>query len=208
MHPEHQKYLHNKPAHEAGFDSYLTAKIVIRLSAKLEAAGHYVDENVDPGSDGEEYVTAPETGGVSLNALNYPQTSKSVDENAKPKLGRPDSSDSGSEGVSLGPNAATIESQPTKSKSRAKKSKRKSNDAAPRSTAFSHATIFDLLGDMPSSDDALGTPLAPTIVPKLATPQPIMMPPFDSDFWNVYGDKLRVNGTVEGVCNVWPEGRR
>lgn len=204
----HHRYLRNKPAHEAGFDSYLTAKVLIRLSAKLEAAGYYIDEKISPGSEGEGYVTAPETGGVSLNTPKHPLTSRLVDENARPKAGKSDSNDSISEGVSLGHNAVTIEPQPTKSKTKAKKSKRKSNDTAARSTNFSHATMFDLLGDMPSSDDDLGVPLARPLNPKPSTPRFTMMPPFDSDFWNVYGDKLRVNGTVEGVCNLWPEGRR
>lgn len=186
----------------------MTAKVLIRLSAKLEAAGYYIDEKISPGSEGEGYVTAPETGGVSLNTPKYPLTSKPVDENARPKFEKPDSNDSSSEGVSLGYNAVTIEPQPTKSKTKAKKSKRKSHDTAARSTNFSHATMFDLLSDMPSSDDGLGVPLARPLVPKPSTPRFTMMPPFDSDFWNVYGDKLRVNGTVEGVCNLWPEGRR
>ena len=199
---EYHSYLHNKPAHEAGFDSYLTAKVLIRLSAKLEAAGYYIDEKVSPGSEGEGYVTAPETGGVSL------KTSKTVDENAKPNFGRPDSTDSSSEGVSLGLHAVTTKPQPAKSKSKAKKSKRKSNEIAARDTAFSHATRFDLLGDMPSSDDGLETSIARTLVPKSSKARFTMMPPFDSDFWNVYGNKLRVNGTVEGVCHIWQEGRR
>lgn len=153
-------------------------------------------------------MTAPETGGVSLNISENPLTSEPVDGNAKSELGTPDSASSGSEGVSLGLNGVTIEPQPTKSKSKTKKSKRKSNDAAARSTNFSHATKFDVLGDMSSSEDDLKTSCASTFVSKPVTPQFTMMPPFDSDFWNVYGDKLRVNGTVEGLCNVWPEGRR
>lgn len=182
----------------------MTAKILIRLSAKLEAAGHYIYEKIGPRSDEEEYVTAPETGGVLLNSLKHPLMSKPVDEIAKTKFEKSDSSDSGSEGVSLNPNVVRIEPQPTKSKGKAKKrSKRKSSGAAARSTAFSHATVFDTLRDMPSPDDG-----PEYLIPKPAPPQSPMMPPFDSDFWNVYGDKLRVNGTVEGFCNIWPEGRR
>lgn len=29
-----------------------------------------------------------------------------------------------------------------------------------------------------------------------------LMPPFGSDFWAVYGNKLRVYGTEEGVCKL------
>ena len=31
-----------------------------------------------------------------------------------------------------------------------------------------------------------------------------MMPPADSPFWSKYGNKLRVNGTIEEVCPVGP----
>jgi len=52
--------------------------------------------------------------------------------------------------------------------------------------------------------DGWDTPLPP--VPKVldASEQPAsrLMPPWDSDFWNVYGNKLRVNGTVEGHCDL------
>jgi len=55
--------------HEAGYDSYLTARIMILLSAKLEAEGTYVEETKQqqPLSDDEIYLTLPEeSGGVSL----------------------------------------------------------------------------------------------------------------------------------------------
>ena len=32
-----------------------------------------------------------------------------------------------------------------------------------------------------------------------------MMPPWESDFWYKYCNKLRVNGTVEGVCDLEEE---
>lgn len=32
--------------------------------------------------------------------------------------------------------------------------------------------------------------------------RPEMMPPFDSRFWKTYGNKLRVFGTVEGLCDL------
>ena len=41
---------------------------------------------------------------------------------------------------------------------------------------------------------------------KRQPPSPTMMPPFHSEFWNVYGNKLRVNGTAEGVCHMIAAG--
>ena len=41
--------------------------------------------------------------------------------------------------------------------------------------------------------------------PESSSPQTnkhLMMPSFDSTFWHTYGNKLRVNGTIEEVCNT------
>jgi hypothetical protein len=37
--------LHQEVPHEAGYDSYLTARVIILLSAKLEAAGNYLSDD-------------------------------------------------------------------------------------------------------------------------------------------------------------------
>ena len=31
---------------------------------------------------------------------------------------------------------------------------------------------------------------------------PVMMPQWDSDFWNLYGNRLRINGTIEGMLEL------
>ncbi|KAK8191461.1 ribonuclease H-like domain-containing protein [Phyllosticta capitalensis] len=43
-HPNHFKYHGSSTLHEAGYDSFLTAIIMVRLSAKLEAEGTYLQE--------------------------------------------------------------------------------------------------------------------------------------------------------------------
>jgi len=62
--PEYSKYTADSPAHEAGFDSFLTAKVLIRLAARVEAetAG-----DTSPPSEDDIYVTAPEYGSVYPN---------------------------------------------------------------------------------------------------------------------------------------------
>ena len=79
------------------------------------------------------------------------------------------------------------------------------------SSVFSHPTKFDLLGELSSDEDLIDL-FEPSRSPKkvsktngVGAPQTAqtaftMMPPFDDPFWSVYGNKLRVNGTVEGVC--------
>ena len=205
-HPNHGRYTNTTPAHEAGFDSFLTAKVLIRLSAKLEAAGHYVDESGIPTSDDEEYSTAPEEGGVALD-----NTVASLD---KKLFRHPDPSNSNTEGVSLAIaalDAATL-SQTQTEPTRKPKSK-PNNRKASSQTAFSHQNAFGLLDDIPADDE---DPLPLSLRPENTTAATegkkgkkkqkqkrfTMMPGFESHFWAVYGNKLRVNGTLEEVCRL------
>lgn len=196
MHQDHKRYIHEKPAHEAGFDSYLTAKVVICLSAKLEAAGQYVDQKIDNGSEEEANKTTPgNVGSSSLTTFVFPSEPQPTG-----KKKNPESSDSAFEAV---PPSTTTTMPPDPSSS---KRKRPPASLAAGRTPFSHATKFDVLGDLQSDDD-LASPSLPQTRGKaraseVALPRAPMMPPFDSDFWNVYGNKLRVNGTAEGICRL------
>lgn len=193
-HPEHQKYSTAKPAHEAGFDSYLTAKVLIRLAAKLEAA-----EPGAPTVDNSLPITSDNGSGRDSTANNYGH------------------SESGSEGVPLPTEMLEIPSE-KKGKVSALNPKRKPKGLPPP-TAFSHSTMFGVLADEVSSDEDLidlgfeapgfkksskvkGAKRGNSDRP----PPPKMMPPFESEFWSVYGNKLRVNGTVEGVCHLKTTG--
>lgn len=171
-HPDHGKYSTLFAPHEAGYDSFLTAKVLIRLSAQLEATGTYLDDQAPPdSSDDDTYETAPED--TWIEPVKKP-------------------------------------------KSQGKKPKRKTKKPMERS-AFSHATMFDLLGDLASDEETMveppsvapmgGSGSAKPVVekpsqPELESKRDDMMPPFHSDFWKVYGNKLRVFGTVEGFCDL------
>ncbi len=202
-HPDHGKYTNNTPAHEAGFDSFLTAKVLIRLSAKLEAAGQYVDENGTTKSDDEAYWTAPEEAGVPTDDMLEPSNAKFVR--------KPDPSDSTNQSDSLAIaalNAVTISESQTKPQ----KPKAKANRKVSLPTAFSHQNAFDLLGDIPTDENPLHSSLRPekssegkkAKKAKELKKNFTMMPAFDSHFWMVYGNKLRVNGTAEGICRMKP----
>ena len=230
-HRDHEKYKNHTPAHEAGYDSFMTAKVLIRLSAKLEGAGHYID----PVSDEEAWHTPPssfpEGGGVLIQAVNgTSQYTKSPTLNSRSKGHKLSDSDSSGQGVPL---YTPVESTTSENQSQAKKKKKASKtkrSEKQQKTAFSHAGRFDLLGDF-SEDEmnrfvevkaktTIKVPVGPRAVPQLSTsvsvpsdaerepepelePEPSrLMPAWDSDFWNVYGNKLRVNGTVEGVCDL------
>lgn len=107
--PGFEKYVSDSPMHEAGFDSFLTAKVLIRLATRVGG------ETVDEAEDEEEYVMASEYGGVALD-----------------------------EGTLYG-----------------------GRKRSPGVEGFK------------------------------------MMPHGESGFWRKYGGKLRVNGTVEEVCDIW-----
>ena len=76
-------------------------------------------------------------------------------------------------------------------------------------TKFSHVGKFDLLENLPQDikqvSIAAAQPETSAATGNVQDPVAPMMPPFDSHFWVVYGNKLRVNGTVEGVCNMLRE---
>ena len=201
---KHGNYFCSTAAHEAGFDSYLTAKVLIRLATKLEAVGTYVEAPVPcptfgngPGflrgdvrgspaivTSDEDYFT-PDEGGVHING-GYHSTRTRV-------------SDSNSGGVpvlnDLNLQENDIQTYPTgfKGKSARKIRKAKLEDEA---TRFAHKGMFDTLRDLPTDMDGS------IEVAESLPPDHVMMPPFDSHFWEIYGNKLRVNGTLEGVCDL------
>ena len=64
---QHKKYQGVELLHEAGYDSFLTAQIAIRLSAKLEKQGSYVDTNTLPQESKETNGITNDVNGLSLN---------------------------------------------------------------------------------------------------------------------------------------------
>lgn len=172
----------------------MTAKVLIRLAAKLEAA--------EPG--------APTVN----NSLPIPSDSSLGKDDTVNNHGH---SDSSSEGVPLPIEMLDISSEGN-GKVNTLNPKRKSK-GLPAPTAFSHSTIFGVLADEASSDEDLidlgfeapGFKKSPKMngVKRGKSdrqPPPKMMPPFQSEFWSVYRNKLRVNGTMEEVCILKAEG--
>lgn len=217
LHPEHPNYLHMVHAHEAGYDSFTTAKVLIRLSAKLEGAGYYIE------SEEEGWHTPPEEGGVPINLTPESYFSESSRRNHTLQIHH-----STSNGVRL--DEVTNLASPAATILQAKKAKNPKKTITKIKSAFAHTGMFDLLGELATNDEDAGADLddmdsEDEETPIQATaphpdqwdlpPPPVLrtlvegdhsvsrlMPPWDSDFWNVYGNKLRVNGTVEGVCDL------
>lgn len=214
VHFDHPKYSTQFVPHEAGYDALLTAKILIRLSAQLEAAGTYVHEKASPNSsDDENYETAPEEGGPSSDRARKRRKSTAAKQTPSPEALKPSDAEVVAKGVSLG----ETETKPTKkARRRARKPTIVMEEPMERS-AFAHTTKFNLLEDLPSDEKPIaklphvaqrgGAASAEPATegssqPELKPKRDDMMPPFPSDFWRVYGNKLRVFGTVEGLCDL------
>ena len=160
----HKKYEDVEAFHEAGYDSFLTAQVAVRLSAKLEKEGAYVDASGTTNGH-ENGITK------AVNRLKLTET--------------------------------TLEAHAFHAE----------NGTSPPS---------ELDGFMPSIEGGKwkrkGDPTLPTLSaddPFEYNPKDLKhhhhdaeaektledgMPRLGSDFWRVYGNKLRVFGTEEGVC--------
>ncbi|KAL6717015.1 hypothetical protein ACLMJK_004929 [Lecanora helva] len=153
--PEHSKYEFHSPVHEAGFDSFLTAKVLIRLAARV-ASEMYC--NSSPPSEDETFFMAPEQNSTISR-------SHQIDRPVGELYGR-------REAVQ---------------------------------TTFSHSNPYAALQESDVKDLQylqINQADSPDSVPASPTPTYKMMPHGDSSFWQMYGNKLRVNGTIEEVCEI------
>ncbi|KZF21529.1 CAF1-domain-containing protein [Xylona heveae TC161] len=201
---DHPKYLIMKPYHEAGYDSFLAAKVLIRLSAKLKAeqlprdrAGH--------GSDYDDHQLSSEgEGGVSIRPKENTNIGQ-IDciENT------PFDAENKPEALSKVAKERKVDKLieraiPSARKSKPKRAVKTMQPAEETvKSMFSHATRFDSLVDLPVDDDQdVRHDAADLTADSQSTSQRCshprsLMPPFEDDFWDNFANKLRVFGTVE-----------
>ena len=174
IHPEHTKYTGVQAFHEAGYDSYLTAQVAIKLSAKLEREGAYVELAKKLPEPEEKLSNRFEK--MNLD-WHLPGTSN--------------------------PTSNWDSENPSSSQA--------DGTAATEAEGFTPSIVggsWRRWGDptlAPLPEDTL-VPYVPDGIKrkriKLRATRTFEggMPAFGSDFWRVYGNKLRVFGTEEGVC--------
>ncbi|KAF4219726.1 hypothetical protein CNMCM8980_007556 [Aspergillus fumigatiaffinis] len=181
IHPQHSKYTTQKIEHEAGYDSLLTAQVFIRLSAQLRDGG--VDLPQQKSTKGAQ------------DTSNLQQAYQEV---------APDAYAEGRLQTTSGSAQKTFEQK-----------SRPSSTGSPRApTTRVLGTRFDLLeieeaidevdSNIPIDDRRLS--LGPTdsveVMQKAASGE--LIPRLGAEFWKVYGNKLRVFGTLERVCVMGP----
>ena len=197
---EHSKYLSDSPFHEAGFDSFTTAKVLIRLSARIEGAAKG-DES--PLSDEEIYYPASENTCFPSD-LNDLLTRKSTsDEDALSRRKQ----------IAQMLQKRAVSELPTETQAALDRQAAlfknlglDDPEPSPYPRTATHPLLsnnnpYALLRDF--SHDSTAETASEYV--NAASPPPVvhtMMPAGGSQFWIRYGNKLRVNGTVEEVCVI------
>ncbi|RMZ89603.1 hypothetical protein DV736_g3164, partial [Chaetothyriales sp. CBS 134916] len=190
---EYDRYAYTSKYHEAGYDSLLTARVAIKLSAKLEREHEYVDRAEESGSQGgmqgfgdneDEFYDARTWCGH--------EDPVGVERPASRVVVTPVEEDETRQNVS---STAVAELEPSLPPST-------QDDVPPIKSRLATINIYDALG----TDEALQVDqTAPSHQPDevVGRPKQDMMPAWDnSKFWAVFGNKLQVNGSKEGVCKL------
>jgi poly(A)-specific ribonuclease len=223
-HSDHSKYQKVEAFHEAGYDSLLTATIMIRISAKL-------------GAERNTPTPPTQSGAVPTDTGIQPayKTNKNVQDfvrDGREKLVKP---------IALPP-VEDIEFGMTGRQKRKKNRKKGKQAKESGQRRFHTKNIFDSLRDMRINPDEPIEPTSPESEPALDFEEaeaaatwdeepaaeagawendvyvqdktgwvPIeqsdrhameLIPKFDSDFWTEFGNVLRVFGTQEAVLKI------
>lgn len=245
--PVFERYDYSEILHEAGYDSMLTAKILIKLSAQMQRDHKFKDEDTHAGSAGprfdseEGYVTAPESlsdGGEQpksvtqtiSNAITSPVTAmRNLLISDSSHNVEPNSDGIFSNRVQDGSVASSTESSSDAASSvvvvkQIQLSSKSSMEVKKVKSQFSSTSIYNSLkvdGAGSDSDDAKSDLLVwsdneerkkakkeKKRTKKIAQKDRMenmvekgeLMPPWGRRFWDLFGNKLQVNGTLENVC--------
>ncbi|EEP80047.1 conserved hypothetical protein [Uncinocarpus reesii 1704] len=182
--PDHPNYNDQKPLHEAGYDSLMTARVFLRLAAQLSEEGEHIVATGNGSQHGTQDAgdkLESRTTGLSPNATDIPPSSsikstvviRGLDNHGGP---------------------AGVPSH---------------------QIAIAHTTKFDILVDRMDDDEPddldsegyvfeddpfLTSGGNPAVESKVKNGQ--LIPRLDSEFWKVYGNKLRMFGTAQRFCEL------
>lgn len=234
-HEDHAKYNELEAFHEAGYDSLLTATIMLRLAAKL---GHeWSDGNGSTESKDDSPIAKPalsreaSEGGIKLTH----DVAEDFIADGREKVHAP---------IAVPPVDADAPTTGRKTRKAKRKAKVKKQETAHR---FATKTVFEKLRELSVNDastsseeeegaekaqeldhDALQADDGTTAdgswadeeyvqdetgwvaIPHVARQKMEMIPPFSSPFWSTFGNTLRVFGTEEREMRIadWPAQAR
>lgn len=173
----HNKYEDKVAFHEAGYDSFLTAQIAIRLSSKLEEEGKFVERNEH---------TETTTNGRCTSRLTETNLTVHADADAGSNAHVSTPSPEEDEGIAFQPSVVGA------------KWKGRGDPTVPPTSGPQDPFGFnprDLRHRHRGSDEVEnGVVRYPTKRFDGGMPRP------GTEFWRVYGNKLRVFGTEENIC--------
>jgi len=205
---------------------------MIRLSAKLKAEGTYIKDISTSDDDGPYTTAPEDAGGISLlpedqlpRIDGFPANDGLLTTAPEQTTTLTAPSMSASSGIFVDP---AMPSNPPQAFAEVKvgKKKRKKKSGATKAAKggrYAHMTMFDQLRNMELSADKDPIPEGPPKVlgidrikaahtglatASFSAPQVekkasmTLMPPFDSGFWRVYGNKLRIFGTAEAILEL------
>lgn len=199
----HSKYKDVEVFHEAGFDSYLTAQVAVRLSMKLEREGAYVDDVDELGQggvkvDGQQFVSGPVKAAVGTGKSLLSAAVKALNLNGT--VAEPDTAP-----APPAPFASATLPVPATSSFKNQRTSSPLLSLSPKAESFVPSSLgatWKSGGDATLAPENLEDPFVMSRKKSLAIEKGIEggMPRFGGDFWRVYGNRLRVFGTEEGVC--------
>ncbi|GAB7333548.1 hypothetical protein MBLNU13_g05124t1 [Cladosporium sp. NU13] len=199
----HSKYKDVEVFHEAGFDSYLTAQVAVRLSMKLEREGAYVDDVDELGQggvkvDGQQFVSGPVKAAVGTGKSLLSAAVKALSLNGT--VAEPDTAP-----APPAPLASATLPVPSASSFKNQRTSSPLLSLSPKAESFVPSSLgatWKSGGDATLAPENPEDPFVMSRKKSLAVEKGIEggMPRFGGDFWRVYGNRLRVFGTEEGVC--------
>ncbi|PGH02485.1 hypothetical protein GX51_04653 [Blastomyces parvus] len=212
--PEHDKYVGENPLHEAGYDSLLTAKVLIRLAAELQGEAP-ISSPPRPCIAQlivlEDWPRAPLRTASSMRSRVENKAKKLID------IDEPDCSDSQS--LSSSTSMMSLFDRRPSSELVAKSTPKQApvdwsteGEISRIRSLFSTPTQSEPLADRTNGIHESLTPFVDPNSPfgKLQERAMIqqkrkrarLIPQFSDDFWETYGNKLRVFGTLEEMCDL------
>lgn len=175
IHPQHSKYNTQRVEHEAGYDSLLTAQVFVRLSAQLR--------------DGRELHPDPPSSADLPHQISHQRAAEWTRSEIHRGSTRQDIPIIDSHRHHRGQNKHGLPQPP---------------QADVLGTRFDLLEVEEIIDSLDSNipiDDrrlSLAPSNSPEIMRKVNSGE--LIPRLSAEFWKVYGNKLRVFGTLERVC--------